>query len=65
MSDGGPTDFTVQTWDGAQWVRQIDMNGNSELYRWFPFPSAATTDRVRLVVTGAQNGLSRVVEPAP
>jgi hypothetical protein len=66
--DGVPTDFSVQTWDGANWVTQAQVTGNSELYRWIAFPNSVTTTQVRLVITASQtqNGnFSRVVEVAP
>jgi hypothetical protein len=66
--DGVPTDFTVQTWDGTQWVTQASMSGNSALYRWIPFASASTTTQVRVVVTASQlqNGdYARVAELTP
>jgi alpha-L-rhamnosidase len=33
ISDGMPTAFTGQTWDGTQWVTQADVSGNTALYR--------------------------------
>jgi hypothetical protein len=68
MVDGVPTDFTVQTWDGAQWVTQADITGNADVTRWIPFGSAVSTTRVRLVVTASQtqNGnFTRVAELTP
>jgi alpha-L-rhamnosidase len=32
--DGVPTDFTVQTWDGAHWADQVHITGNTAVYRW-------------------------------
>jgi hypothetical protein len=66
--DGVPTDFTVQTWDGGQWVTQATVTGNSARYRWIPFRSAVSTGQVRIVVTGSQpqNGnFTRVGELTP
>ncbi|MEY9962740.1 alpha-L-rhamnosidase [Streptacidiphilus sp. MAP12-16] len=63
--DGVPTDFTVQTWDGSQWVTQADVSGNSALYRWIPFAAGVTTTQVRIVVTAAQDGFTRVAELTP
>jgi alpha-L-rhamnosidase len=65
MSDGVPTAFTVQTWDGAQWVTQTEVTGNSAVYRWIPFPAAVMTTQVRLVVTATQDSFSRVAELTP
>ena len=66
--DGVPTDFTVQTWDGSQWVTQADVTGNSALQRWIPFASPVTTTQVRVVVTASQtqNGnFTRIAELTP
>ena len=64
--DGVPTAFTVQTWDGSQWVTQAEVSGNSALYRWIPFPGEVTTTQVRIVVTADQDGsFTRVGELAP
>lgn len=65
FSDGVPTDFTVQTWDGSNWVTQATVTGNSAVYRWIPFDSAVTTSQVRLTVTGTQDGFTRVAELTP
>ncbi|MEW2521119.1 family 78 glycoside hydrolase catalytic domain [Actinacidiphila alni] len=64
-SDGVPTDFTVQTWDGGQWVTRADIKGNTDQYRWIPFAGPVTTTQVRVVVTAAQNSFSRIVELTP
>lgn len=63
--DGVTTDFTVQTWDGQQWVTQAGVTGNFATYRWIPFPSPVTTNQVRVVVTGARNSFSRIAELTP
>lgn len=63
-----PTDFTVQTWDGTQWVTAATVTGNAALYRWIPFASTVTTTQVRVVVTASQpqNGnYTRIAELAP
>lgn len=66
MSDGVPTDFSVQTWDGSQWVDQASVTANTALSRWIPFASPVSTTRVRVVVTADQDGsFSRVAELAP
>lgn len=68
LIDGVPTDFSIQTWDGSQWVTQAQVAGNSELYRWIPFPVGVTTAQVRVVVTASQtqNGnFTRVAELTP
>lgn len=66
--DGVPTDFTVQTWDGSQWVTQATVAGNAALYRWIPFPATVSTTQVRVVVTASQpqNGnYTRIAELTP
>ncbi|WNV88933.1 family 78 glycoside hydrolase catalytic domain [Umezawaea sp. Da 62-37] len=63
--DGVPTDFTVETWDGAQWVTQAQVSGNSAVHRWIPFTSPVTTTQVRVTVTGAQNSYTRIAELTP
>ncbi|MFC1402009.1 MULTISPECIES: family 78 glycoside hydrolase catalytic domain [Streptacidiphilus] len=64
--DGVPTAFTVQTWDGSQWVTQADVSGNTALYRWIPFAGEVTTTQVRVVVTSDQDGaFTRVAELTP
>ena len=66
--DGVPTDFTVQTWDGSQWVDQATVTGNTDLYRWIDFAGPVSTDRVRVVVDASQtqNGnFTRIAELTP
>jgi hypothetical protein len=68
LVDGVPTDFTVQTWDGTQWVTHAAISGNTDLYRWIAFDRAVTTTELRLVVTASQtqNGnFTRVAELTP
>ncbi|MEW1687571.1 family 78 glycoside hydrolase catalytic domain [Streptomyces sp. NPDC091265] len=60
VSDGVPTDFTVQAWDGSQWVTAATVAHNSVTERWIPFDSAMTTAKVRVVVTGTQDGFTRI-----
>ena len=58
----GITDFQVQYWTGAAWatVPGGTVVGNNLVWRQFAFP-AVTTDRIRVVVTGA-SGWSRINE---
>lgn len=66
VSDGVPTAFTVQTWDGTQWVTRADITGNTALARWIPFPSPVSTTSIRVVVTADQDGsFTRVAELTP
>ncbi|GLZ01731.1 hypothetical protein Acsp02_89820 [Actinoplanes sp. NBRC 103695] len=64
-SDGVPTSFEVQTWDGATWTTQATITGNTARNRWIPFRAPVTTTRVRVVVNGSQNLWSRIAELAP
>jgi alpha-L-rhamnosidase len=63
--DGVTTDFTVQSWDGSQWVTQAAVSGNTAVYRWIPFTTTVVTSQVRVVVTAAQNTFSRIAELTP
>ena len=65
VSDGAPSAFTVQTWDGSQWVTRASVTGNTATARWVPFESTVSTDQVRVVVTAATNVFSRIAELAP
>ncbi|MDI5963800.1 alpha-L-rhamnosidase-related protein [Streptantibioticus silvisoli] len=53
-SDGVPTDFTVDTWDGTAWRTAATVTGNSDVQRPVPFASPVSTTRVRITVTGDQ-----------
>ena len=59
----GVTDFEVQYWTGAAWqaIPGASVAGNSKVWRKFTF-SPVTTERIRVVVTGALAGHSRVIE---
>lgn len=63
--DGAPTDFTVRTWDGAQWTTRATVSGNSSLHRWIPFSTPVTTSQVRVVVTAGVGAFSRITELTP
>ncbi len=66
--DGVPTDFTIQTWDGSQWVTQATVTGNTEVAGRISFGQAVTTSQVRVVVTASQtqNGnFTRIAELTP
>jgi alpha-L-rhamnosidase len=52
-------------WDGTQWATRATESGNTALYRWVPFAVPVTTTQVRLVVTGTQDGGTRVAELTP
>ena len=59
----GLTSFTVQYWDGAQWltVPGGTITGNQYVRRTVTFP-AVTTSRIRVVITGASDSYSRLAE---
>jgi hypothetical protein len=54
-SDGVPVDFTVDTWDGAQWVNAATITGNSAVQVVAPFTAPVSTTQVRITVTQDQN----------
>ena len=58
----GLTSFEVQAWNGSAWVTLGSVSGNNRVKRsvWF---SPYTTDRIRIYVTGSQDGIwSRITE---
>ena len=59
----GITDFEVQYWDGAIWrvVPGGSVSGNNKVWRKFSF-SPVTTTRIRVLVTKALAGSSRITE---
>ena len=57
----GLVDFTVQGWDGASWITLATVNGNNLIKRTVTF-STYTTDRIRINVTNAVDGWSRITE---
>jgi hypothetical protein len=57
----GITDFQVQGWNGAAWVTLGSVSGNNLVKRQVNF-TAMTTDRIRVNVTGALAGYSRITE---
>lgn len=59
----GITDFEVQAWNGTAWVTVPGGNvtGNDRVWRKFSF-SALTTTSIRVVVTRALGGYSRITE---
>ena len=59
----GLTYFTVQYWDGGQWltVPGGTVTGNQHVWRTVSFPPV-TTSRVRVVVNGASDWYSRIAE---
>ena len=57
----GITDFEVQAWNGASWITLGSVAGNNLVKRTVNF-AATTTDRIRVNVTGALAGYSRITE---
>ena len=61
FSQYGITDFQVQGWNGSAWVTLGSVTGNNLVKRQVNF-AATTTDRIRVNVTGATGGYSRITE---
>ena len=59
----GVTDFQVQSWNGSQWVTVPggSVTGNTQVKAQLLF-APVTTSRIRILVTGAMAGYSRIVE---
>jgi glucose/arabinose dehydrogenase len=59
----GVSDFTVQYWNGAQWVAVPGgiVSGNTLVWRQLTF-GAVTTTKIRVLITGALDTWSRVTE---
>jgi hypothetical protein len=57
----GITAFTVQGWNGSAWVTLGSVSGNNLVKRTVNF-AAYTTDRIRINVTAALAGYSRIAE---
>jgi hypothetical protein len=68
-SDGVPTDFTVQTWDGSAWQTAATVTGNTSVRRAVPFAGTVTTTQVRINITAdqgtPQGEFSRINEVYP
>ena len=61
FSSYGVTGFTVQGWDGSAWVTLATVSGNNLVKRTVSF-AAFTTDQIRINVTSALAGYSRIIE---
>jgi hypothetical protein len=59
----GITAFDIQYWDGVSWITIPggSVTGNKYVWRSFSFPPV-TTDRIRVLVNGANGGYSRITE---
>ena len=62
-SGEGILDFSVEYWDGLQWVTVTNGNvtGNDKAWRQFQF-APVTTTKIRVVITNSRNNWSRLVE---
>jgi len=61
-------DYVVDTWDGAQWVRQGSVSGSDAVTRQMPFAAPVATTKLRITVTRDQpvcGNFSRVAEVYP
>ena len=57
----GITSFQVQTWNGSAWQTRATVAGNTLVKRTVTF-APVTTDRIRILVSGALASFSRIVE---
>jgi hypothetical protein len=57
----GAVDFTVEGWNGSAWVTLGTAAGNDRVKRAVTF-APYTTDRIRVSITRAASGYSRLVE---
>src|SRR5581483_5743958 len=57
----GLVDFTVQGWDGSNWVTLATVNGNNLVKRTVTFPPYIT-DRIRVNITNAPTAYSASTE---
>jgi hypothetical protein len=62
-SGEGILDFSVEYWDGSQWLTVTNGNvtGNDKAWRQFLFEPVTTT-KIRVVITNSRNNWSRLVE---
>jgi hypothetical protein len=54
-SDGVPSDFTVETWDGSAWHTAATVSGNTAVQRAVAFDNDVSTTSVRITVTADQD----------
>jgi hypothetical protein len=57
----GVVDFTVQGWNGDAWISLGAVSGNNQVKRTVTF-APFTTERIRVISTRAQAGLTRITE---
>jgi len=46
-------DYAIQTWNGTDWVDQVQVKGNTLLEQFHDFPCPVSTTKMRLYVTAA------------
>jgi hypothetical protein len=63
FSSYGIVDFTVEYWNGSSWVTVTngDVTVNNLVWRQFSF-FPVTTEKIRVMVTKAVDGFSRIIE---
>jgi hypothetical protein len=44
-------DYVIQTWNGADWIDQVNVKGNTELNCTYVFEEPVKTDKLRILVT--------------
>jgi RHS repeat-associated protein len=59
----GLTAFTVEFWDGSNWIQipGAGVTGNNKVWRKFTF-SPISTSKIRVVITASVDGYSRLTE---
>jgi hypothetical protein len=57
----GVANFTVEQWNGSAWVTVGTVTGNNLVKRTVTFAPVATS-AIRVVITNALSGVSRLVE---
>lgn len=53
FEDARAQDYAIQTWNGTDWIDQINVSGNQETVVHHIFPQEVETDKLRLYVTSA------------
>ncbi|MEM2974854.1 MAG: DUF6541 family protein [Candidatus Bathyarchaeia archaeon] len=46
-------DYAIQTWNGVEWINQLNVTGNTFQERFHIFPQAVNTTKLRLYITKA------------
>ncbi len=46
-------DYTLQTWNGTNWIDQVSVEGNTEVHHTHIFEETVETDKLRILVTSA------------